>query len=389
MRRTGCLTGVLLILAGAGVAFWWMHYSPWQLRLERRDGDPPTTRAVQLDPRQRTASDPSQQLERWPEGHEVRNVILLIGDGLGFSQIQAARSDLVGLDGRLLFERMPFTGWLSTHSYSRAVPDSAASATAMATGQKILNRQVAVDPEGRPLRTVLEAARDRGLATGLVTSSYLVDATPASFASHVESRYDYDEIARQLAGSGVDLLLGELRQDLEAAELARRIDRFAAAGYSVHRDWRSLEAADANPVVGLFDPGVIPDPDQSPSLAALTELALRRLTEAREGYFLMIEEEETDTACAELAIAAARADPHTLVLLTADHETGHFGIHRGERGQPLGVRFDSDNHTGVPVPIYAFGAGAEHFTGALDNTDVAWRLAKLLGLELGSPGLAE
>ncbi len=367
-------------------------------------GDASLTRVVRLAQRQGSAAGWAQPLERLAPGTEVRNVVLLIGDGLGFSQIQAARADLVGLDERLYFEQMPFTGWLSTHSWRSAITDSAASATALASGHKTLNGRVGVDSQGRHLQSVLEAARDRGMATGLVTSSYLVDATPAAFVSHVVSRRDSAEIARQMARSGVDLLLGEVDDDLNSEQLRQQLGEFATGGYAVHQDWDSLQGSvDSGPLLGLFESGSVADPDQQPTLAAATKFALERLASSPSGFFLMIEDEETDTgghrldwprvrrgvanleACAELAITAARADGHTLVLFTADHETGHFGIHSGGQGQPLGIRFDSTHHTGGPVPLYAYGAGAERFTGALDNTDIAWLMAELLGLQLALP----
>ncbi|MEE8525566.1 MAG: alkaline phosphatase, partial [Thermoanaerobaculia bacterium] len=255
------------------------------------------------------------------DGAEVRNVILLIADGMGFSHVTAARSELVGLNRRLGFERMPVTGWLTTHDAVSLIPDSASTATAIATGVKTATGSLSVDLEGRPLPTVLEAARDRGMVTGLVTDSYLWDATPAAFAVHTHSRRDYAQVAAQMSRSGARILFGEacpwcFADDGGASKVVSDLE---SNGYAVVTSWEEVEAlgtealgtealgtealgtetlgvaANAQ-VAGVFASGSVADRERSPSLQQLTAFALDRLAADPDGFFLVVETEETDTA---------------------------------------------------------------------------------------------
>ena len=333
-------------------------------------------------------------------GAEVRNVILLLADGLGPAHVVAARSELVGLNGRLGFERMPVGGWLTTHEAGSLVTDSAAGATALATGVKTDRGMLGVGPDARPLRTVMEAARDAGLATGVVTDTFLWDATPAAFLTHVPTRGNRREIAAQMARSGADLLIGELAGGVPAESGDGRtiVGGFEEEGYAVARSWAELATiAPGRRIAALLDPGTIPDPERPPDLVELAELALARLGD---GFFLLVETEETDTGshrrdlgqvaagvraidqAASVALDFARRDRRTLVLLTADHETGGLVLESGRQGGRLGLRWATGNHSGGPVPLYAYGPGARRFAAVRDNTEIAGILADLLGLEM-------
>ena len=205
---------LLAALAGAAalaaaVALWlWATES--LLVVQRNGGDQSQSSAIDLSPR-----PPAEPLPV-VAAQEVENVVLLIGDGMGFSHVLAARSELVGLNGRLFFERFPFTGWQTTHALESLYTDSAASASSLATGRKVPYRALSADAGGRARRTVAEAARDRGMAVGLVTDSYLWDATMAAFVAHVASRRMTDEVIRQMAYSRIDLLAGEVHESLPA-----------------------------------------------------------------------------------------------------------------------------------------------------------------------------
>lgn len=340
-----------------------------------------------------------------------RNVIFLISDGLGFAHVKAARAELVGLDGRLSFERMPITGWLSTHSVSALGTDSAASGTALATGYKTKPGRLAVDTKGQPLHTLFEAAHAGGLVTGLVTDSYLWDATAAAFLVHVESRREFGEIISQMAASKAEILLGTVHRTMPLSEASGQgaLERFEQGGFTVAAGWDQLRQKAAAPgrLVGLFEEGEIAHFSKEPSLVELTRIALGRLESASEagpagGFVLVVESEELDTSShrndyqrmvtgvqtlqevTSLALEFARRDRHTLVLLTADHETGGLLLFNASPGEPIKVRWGSTGHTGVPVPLYAYGPGAERLAGARDNTEVAPILADLLGVSLGA-----
>jgi alkaline phosphatase len=339
----------------------------------------------------------------------VRNVILIVADGLGFAQITAARALLHGPDEPLVFERFPYTGWQTTHALAGSLTDSAAAATAMATGYKTWPGRVAMDAEGRSLYTLLEAAQAKGMATGLVTTSYLLDATPAAFVAHVEKRKMGAEIAAQMAASGVQLLLGGRGKTLKArrGKEPQAVQGFVAAGFHLATEWRQVLAAPAGPLLGLLANGAAADPARQPSLVAMADFAVQRLAGIGEGFFLLLEDEEPDSAghrqdparlvrsvraLEKAALAMARfAARHgdTLVLFTADHETGGMLLQRTASRQPPEARFTGNRHSGVPVPIYAYGAGAHRFTGVLDNTEIAWRIAETLGLSLDAADVAD
>ena len=345
-----------------------------------------------------------EPFELFPEDSPVRNVILLVGDGLGFAQVIAARSEFAGVSGRLAFERMPITGWLTTHSLTSLGTDSAASATAMATGSKTRSGRLGVDRSGEPLRTLVEAAHEAGMWSGLVTDSYLWDATTAAFVVHVESRREDEEILRQMAVSGTRVMLGGIDSNMELDDPAVEdiVQPFREAGYRIALGPESLEeaAASEEPLLGLSKPRHISRRDRQPSLKGLTEIALGRLEASEQGFFLLVETEETDTAghyndfqrmvvgvralerAAEVAIDFARKNGETLVLLTADHDTGGLLIYHGSPGDLLRVGWATDGHLATPVPLYAFGPGAQNFSGVHDNTDLAPILARLLGLDL-------
>lgn len=337
----------------------------------------------------------------------VRNVILLLGDGMGFSHVAIARSEISRMNERLLIERFPFTGWQTTHSLESVYTDSASSASSLATGHKVAYRSVSMAPDGRPLLTVAEAARDAGLAIGVVTDSYLWDATAAAFLTHVESRRLWGEIAQQMASSGAAVLAGERHKgtiDQESDEVPKLSDllgAFRERGFQVAQtaaELSTLAPTSPRPVLALFEPGEIADPERNPGLSELASFALQKLSQNTDGFFLIVESEEPDTGghkrdlgrivrgirslneVAAMAVERALTDRSTLVLVTADHETGGLAILHGDADHRLGVRWSTSVHSAEPVPIYAFGVGAERFSGVKDNTEIARTLSELLGL---------
>jgi alkaline phosphatase len=334
----------------------------------------------------------------------VENVVLLVGDGLGLAQTEAARWAAFGTRGRFVFERFPVVGLTATGAIDSPVTDSAAAATALATGVATRKDAVGVSAEGRRLRTILEAARDAGRPVGLVTTAEIFDATPAAFAAHVESRSREEEITDQLAVSGVDLLIGGGRERFERrARLARARERGVALPGSFHE----LEATRELPLWFLLE-GRLEPWRGAPPLAALAAKALELLaSEANRraaGFFLLVEEEWIDSASHgkrseslayavvgfDAAVAAAARfaanDGRTLVLVVGDHATGGLSIDATTTAERLRIAWASSRHTGEPVPLYAYGpaGAAERFGGSYFQGEVARRLAALLGLDLSS-----
>ncbi|MDC7242224.1 MAG: alkaline phosphatase [Spirochaetales bacterium] len=326
-----------------------------------------------------------------------RNTILIIGDGMGPEQVKAASLYLDGEEGQLSFETdFPYRTTMTTHSLLVPITDSAASATAMATGQKVRNGQLSVSAfSGRYLKTILEIAADEGKMTGLVTTAHVAHATPAAFAVHVYNRNHYDEIARQyLANPRVDLLFGGANDNLPAQDAAE-------AGYTVLTDTAALSAlayGEGEKYLGSFGDGHLPyeydyDYEGTDDLPKLSEMALKALEileNAPGGFFLMIEAgridhaghandlarniyetlELSNTVEQVLTWAAGRED--TVIIVTADHETGGLRVRENNGAGSLPtVRWRTSGHTDADVPVYVWGDRAGEISARIeDNTDI-------------------
>lgn len=341
------------------------------------------------------------------EGSEVKNIILMIGDGMGLGHVAMSRFYAVGANGRLTMERFPITSFVCTHSVKHLVTDSAAAATAMSTGVKTINKMIGVNPDVQELPTVLERAEAKGLSTGLVATSTVTHATPASFAAHEKKRSDEKEIAEDMTASGVDVLLGGGREYFAGPDdsESKRDDRdlfkeFADHGYDTVTTREDMLASTGDKLVGLFEYHALTSEGDEPTLREMTAKALDILSRNEDGFFLMVEGSQIDWAAHDndpdgivyhtlhfdLAIREAldfaKKDGQTLILVTADHETGGVTIPKGDLdGSDLDIEFSTGHHTATPVPLFAFGPSAERFSGMMDNTDIAKRIADLLGLE--------
>jgi len=357
------------------------------------------------------ASAPTQAA---PGLNRARSIILFIGDGMGAEQRKAARWQADGLSGALVMDQLPYAGWSQTASANSSITDSAAGATALATGVKTNNGYIAVDPDGTPLETILEQAQQRGLAAGLITTVQISHATPAAFAAHVLDRNQMTEIARQLLEQGVEVLLGGGEDEFQPttttgcfSQPGLRTDgrdltlEAQAAGYAYlcdPADLALLDPASTPRLLGLFADGEMSRP-YAPSLAAMTQTAIDILDQDPDGFFLMVEGGRIDKAAhandAENTIADvlgldaavqvgldyAALHPDTLVLVAADHETGGMLASltpTGEGGEdgpffmpdstPFYVRWTTTGHTGVDIPVTASGPRADWVAGTFSNT---------------------
>jgi alkaline phosphatase len=356
-----------------------------------------------------------------------KNVILFIGDGMGFGQVTSTRIKSLGPDGRLRLERLPVTGVVVNHSANSLIPDSAACGTALACGVKTNNGMLGQTRERR-YQSILEACQAAGYRTGLVVTKNLTDATPAAFASHVTSRKMEPAIARQLLASGVNVLLGGGRRYFlprafspDAGDPNNLAALIRGNGYVWVLGEAQLQCVDADRVLGLFAYEAMKSLPGEPNLTIMTENAIRLLTRAGvgQGFFLMVEGSQIDSAChnndpnqmfrevlafdeaVHAGIDFARPDGHTLVIVTADHETGGLEIvvpkasakakttltkavdpneddYQDPSAMVLHLKWTGKDHTGLPVPLYAFGPGCLEFTGVIDNTEVPLRIARLL-----------
>lgn len=341
---------------------------------------------------------------------QVRNVIIMIGDGMGLSHITAARISQGSPDEVLNMDTMPITGFARNSSLSSLVTDSAAAGTALATGVRTENGRIATTPDNQELKSLMLLARDRGMGTGAAVTSKLIDATPAAYLVQVSSRSSEREIAEKVIESNVNVLLGGglevfganpfTRQPRKNSLIQQAIDK----GYtfiSDKEDLLALEPEEGQNILGLFSLGDmsydIEKFPNEPSLAEMTTKAIELLDTYEEGFFLMVEGSKIDkgshhnlteevigdTAAFDEAVGAAlayaRERDDTLVIVTADHETGGFAI---TGGTPDGSRVNHEwlltDHTGVMVPVYAYGPGSERFSGTQHLTDIAHKIAELL-----------
>jgi len=325
-------------------------------------------------------------------GSPPKNVIILIGDGMGFEQVLAASYYLSGEAGTLSFESFPHQADMMTDSASSSVTDSAAAATAMATGVKVNNGVIslALPGDGSELKTLLEYFKERLKSTGLVTTTNITHATPAGFGAHESSRNNTSQIAGDyLNQTRPNVLLGGGGDGMSVSSAQ-------TAGYTTvttATEMLNLDTDALSMLSGQFGSGYMPYEYDGllslPHLSQMTATALDVLDDDPDGFFLMVEGGRIDHACHSNDLirgiyetiefsnsvqtvidwAAGRSD--TLILVTADHETGGLTVltNNGEGTLPT-VTWSSGGHTGVPVPLYAWGVNADLVTGTLDNTDL-------------------
>lgn len=352
-----------------------------------------------------TATQPATVMPAPSPTHEppsLKYVFLFIGDGMGFAQVEAA--ELLG--GGLSFTDFPAQGSMTTFSADAAVTDSAASATAIACGVKTKNGLLGLAADEKtPLESIAYQYQKAGMKVGIVSSVPLNHATPAAFYAH-SARSDYYGVAIQMADSGLDYFGGGALLE-SAGKGGGKPDAYAALaekGYALARTREAILALDGTSgktyalgPVTLEDCSLPYAGDISGQAVALEEFVqagIRVLGSAR-GFFMMCESGKIDWAChlsdsakaagevlaldraVRAALAFGQAHPdETLIVVTADHETG--GMTVDEKGI---VRFAGASHTAADVPVYAWGAGAEEFIGSYDNTEIFWKFLRLCKLE--------
>lgn len=349
----------------------------------------------------------------------VKNVILLIGDGMGINQISAARLSLAdGARSVLNLDTMPYTGFSLNFANNNLVTDSAAAATALATGFRTDTGKLGTLPDGTPAESIMLKAKEQGLSIGLVTTVKVTDATPAAFLVNADHRAFERDIARAILQVQPDVLLGGGADAFGINPFTKQpkgnalIKEALAEGYTFVADRAALLDLEITPgmkLIGLFIGGdmsfELTRLPTEPSLLEMAQRALEVVSSNPQGFFLMIEGARIDRAAhthsveemvgellmfdqvVGLALEFARANPGTLVVVTADHETGGLAITGGHpSGEGVTYGWATSGHTASMVPIYAFGPGAERFSGTLQITDIPVHMAELLGLS-GFPAL--
>ena len=341
----------------------------------------------------------------------IKNIIFMIGDGMGDGSLAAARLNRKNLN----LDSIQRYGYIVTNNVYNQTTDSAAAGTALATGHKTSNKTVGLLDDGTPVMNLSEWMKQFGKKIGIVSSSYLNDATPACFASHTSDRGNNASITKDFVDLEVDLLLGggakyfnstitlDDKTTISGIEYAKTV-----GGYQYVTTKAELENADGEKLLGLFTESgymnYLPArPSTEPNLADLTTKALSFLENDDEGFFVMIEggnidhanhanqSQNTITETLEfddaVKVAKEYVDSHkdTLLVITADHETGGVKVVNGE------VTYSSTNHTAELIPYYVYGAETEHFVGLTDNTQIpkAIMAATVAGNKTGATSILE
>ncbi len=328
-----------------------------------------------------------------------KNVILLIGDGMGLSHIY---SGITANKGQLYIQNFKNIGFCKTYSKSDYVTDSAASGTAIATGEKTYNGAIGVDIDKKPIKNVRERAEDKGMATGIVSTSAITHATPASFVAHQPKREMYEEIAGDFLKTNIDVFIGGgYSHFAERKDGKNLIIDLKNKGYKVIRDVDSLKYIKERKMACLTAPTHNPQAKQRNDMLRKASIAaIDILKKDKDGFFLMIEGSQIDWGAHQNdmtyivkevldfdktvgeVLKFAAKDKNTLVIVTADHETGGLAVIDGDlkKGSVEGA-FTTGHHTGLLVPIFAFGPGSEHFRGFMENTEISKKIKNLLKLK--------
>ncbi len=332
------------------------------------------------------------------EKPKPKNIILLIGDGMGVSQITAG---MIANGNRLNLERMPVVGFHKSQASDKLITDSAAGATAFSCGEKTYNGALAIKPDSTVLETIMETAHKAGLATGLIATASITHATPAAFYAHQTKRKRMEANALDLVkGDAVDMFVGG-----GGNYFLNRSDSLNLAD-SLPNHYRAtdLEAFKMNTQPRAY---YFPYEKEPPALyegrndyfKQLTPVMAQKLAVNEKGFFMMAEGSQIDwgghannadyiigemlefDATLGAVLDFAEQDGNTLVIVTADHETGGFAINGGKLdGTDMEYGFTTPHHTPDLIPVFAYGPGSDVFGGIYDNTSIYFKMMDALGL---------
>ncbi len=367
--------------------------------------------------------------ERVPE---VKNVIYLIGDGMGFG---AVSSLLLEDEQQTGFEMQPVVGLSETCSANNHVTDSPAGGTALACGVRTLNGYLGVDINGVPLESLLKKAQKMGKKSGIVVNTTLTEATPAAFYAGVLSRSKSYDIAKQFVESGVDVAVGAgLSAFINRPDSVDLTATLIGKGYDVYLQWNDVLNSQSDRFVGILPVGDVHrrnkksveagaadgaqvcfaaklaagetggvnggEPEQYLEKAVDKAVDVLGRIGKEKGFFLMIESaiidgyghnNDSEGMIQEMAefnrtlkflVNYVKNNSNTLLVVTADHETGGTAVgyksHDVGQKTPLTLTFSTKGHTGTVVPVFAYGEGAEYFGGVMKNTDIPLRIELLM-----------
>jgi len=325
-----------------------------------------------------------------------KNVIFMIGDGMGVSQVFAG---LTANHGKLFLNNFKHIGFSETQSANNYITDSAAGGTALACGVRTYNGGLGVNKDTVAVKSILENAEDKGLATGLVSTSAITHATPASFIAHQPSRSMYENIATDFLKTDIDVFIGGGLDHFSKRKDGRNLlDDLQKKNYRVETEMNKIASVKSGKLAGLVA-GVHTErlAERGDMLPVATETAVNILSNNKKGFFLMVEGSQIDWGghanstvyivedmldfdrAIGKALEFASKDRETLIVITADHETGGLAINGGDMNTgKVSGSYATKDHSAVMVPVFAYGPGAENFTGIMKNTDIHDRIEELL-----------
>ena len=333
---------------------------------------------------------------KFSDSKKPKNVILLIGNGMGLSHVYAG---MTANGGRLFLNNFKHTGFSTTFSASGYITDPAAAGTALSCGVKTINGYIGMDTDKKTVVNIREVAAKMGKSTGIVSTSALTDATPAAFVAHKPNVNMYEEIAEDYVNSNIDVFIGGgLTHFINRHDNGNLADFLKGKGYQVLTDIEKIGKVSGGKLAGFVayeSAGRLSE--RGNMLPVSTNTAINILKNNKAGFFLVVESGHIDLGSHEndvnyvveemldfdrtiaVALEFAVKNKETLVVVTGNHETGGFSVYNGDfkSGMVTG-NFTTGMHTGDMVPVYAFGPAAGFFEGFMNNTDIPRLINKLM-----------
>ena len=329
---------------------------------------------------------------------EAVNVIYMIGDGMSLPEIYAT---MLATGDDLVFSQFPYSGIVKTKSASNDITDSAAAGTALACGSKTRNGMIGVTPDSIPMPSILDVLSEQGKSTGIVVTCYATHATPAAFYAKVPSRKQYEDIAEQMMNCDkLNLMIGGGRWHFNQREDGRNLlEEMEQKGWTVYDTLANIDVTNKKYAVLVEEEHLPAISERGDFLPRGVKTALETLDGSENGFFLMVEGSQIDFAChandsafmvdevkdfsdaIQVAMDYAKTHENTLLVVTADHETGGLTLRdpNGHYSNP-GTAFSTGSHTCLPVMVFAYGPGAEQFTSWMENSDLKGKILNACGI---------
>lgn len=342
-----------------------------------------------------------QQKEELKEEPKAMNVIYMIGDGMSLPQVFGT---MIATGQDLVFSEFPYTGIVDTRSASNVITDSSASGTALACGKKTKNGMVGMDVDSVAMESVLDIMAQQGKSTGFVVTCGVTHATPAVFYANELKRSNYEAIAMQMAESEyLNVAIGGgMKHFTQRKDSLNLVDRMVnELGWKVYDTLADIDTTCQRYAVMAAEDHMPKSSDRGDFLARGVKTALATLNDNANGFFLMVEGSQIDFAAhandssflvdevmdfnnaIKVALDYAKTHENTLLVVTADHETGGLTLidPKGHYADPA-FSFSTHSHTCLPVMVYAYGTGAEQFTGWMQNSDLKNKILNACGFEI-------